>query len=143
MIRRASAADVPAIAALEAAAAWHPWSAGQLGATLALPTTRAWLAGDPPAGYLICSVAAEEAEILTVGVDPAARRGGVGRALVAACLEAWSEEGVGSGFLEVRADNAAARALYRATGWEEIGVRRGYYADGADAVLMRHTPEPR
>ncbi len=60
-----------------------------------------------------------------------------------ACLAAWAEEGVASGFLEVRADNAAARALYRATGWEEIGLRRGYYADGVDAVLMRHTPELR
>ena len=143
MIRRASASDAPAIAALEAAAAWHPWSADQIAATLALATTRAWVAGAPYAGYLISSVAAGEAEILTVGVDPVARRGGVGRALVAACLANWAEEGVTSGFLEVRADNAGARALYRATGWEEIGVRRGYYADGADALLMRHTPESR
>jgi ribosomal-protein-alanine N-acetyltransferase len=47
--------------------------------------------------------------------------------------------GAGTLFLEVAGDNAAALALYAAAGFEAIGLRKGYYATGADAVVMRRT----
>lgn len=110
---------------------------------------RAWSAqeietlGQPPGfivsrdgGFAIGRAVAGEAELLTLAVDPAVRRRGLGRALLADF-----EAGCGAArlFLEVAADNAAAIALYRSAGWGEIGRRPGYYARGqgaVDAVLM-------
>ena len=89
-------------------------------------------------GYGGFSVVADEAEIITVAVSPAFRRGGIGRALTEEMLQKAQAEGAASMYLEVRASNTAARALYTALGFAETGVRRGYYrAPREDAVLMR------
>ncbi|MCB9675440.1 MAG: ribosomal protein S18-alanine N-acetyltransferase [Alphaproteobacteria bacterium] len=141
MIRSAHPDDAAVIARLEARAAFHPWSEASVRTTLEAPTTRALLAIDAePVGYVLASAVAGEGEILTIGVDPDHRRRGVASELLRAVHALWREEHVQDGFLEVRATNDAARALYRAHGWEESGVRAGYYADGVDAVLMRWSP---
>ncbi len=89
-------------------------------------------------GYGGFSVVADEAEIITVAVSPASRRCGIGRALTEQMLHDAEVLGAASMYLEVRASNSAARALYTALGFEEIGVRRGYYrAPREDAILMR------
>jgi [ribosomal protein S18]-alanine N-acetyltransferase len=87
-------------------------------------------------GFLVAWRVADELEILFVATDPAYRRRGVGRALVGRALEEASEEGLKKVLLEVAGRNEAARGLYEAMGFREEGVRRGYYADGDDAVLM-------
>ncbi|MEZ4320223.1 MAG: ribosomal protein S18-alanine N-acetyltransferase [Myxococcota bacterium] len=138
MIRRATPADAAEIAALEAVAAWHPWSEASVRSTLEARTTLAWLSAGQ--GYLLATAVAGEGELLTVGVHPDARRQGIASALLGALHDAWREHDVQQGFLEVRATNGGARALYVAHGWEESGLRTGYYADGVDAVLMRWTP---
>lgn len=80
----------------------------------------------------------DAAEILTVGVVPAARRRGIARQLVAALLAEAGRRGAREAFLEVRVDNDAARQLYAREGFAELGVRRGYYDNGrVDAVVMR------
>ncbi|BDU74189.1 GNAT family N-acetyltransferase [Mesoterricola silvestris] len=79
--------------------------------------------------------AAGEAELLRIAVDPAYRRGGQGRALLAHCQAELERMGVTSLHLEVRVSNAPARALYEREGWVARGVRRGYYRDGEDAAL--------
>lgn len=142
MICRVGADAADLVARLEREAADHPWSAEAMASTLARPTARAWIARDGPdaVGHLVASVVADVGEVLTVGVIPAARRRGWGAALLAACLDHWREEGVAEGFLEVRAGNTAALALYAREGWRRVGWRRGYYADGEDAVLMRWEP---
>jgi ribosomal-protein-alanine N-acetyltransferase len=99
-------------------------------------------AGRPEAGGLLgwagVMVVATTAEILTVGVVPAARRRGIARLLVADLLAEAVRRGATEAFLEVRVDNEAARSLYAAEGFIEIGVRRGYYGAGRiDAVTMR------
>ena len=66
---------------------------------------------------------------------PSARRKGAGAAL-ASVVAALPPPG-GCALLEVAAGNTAARATYAAAGWREVGVRRAYYTDGSDAVLMR------
>lgn len=89
-------------------------------------------------GWAGVMVIQDAAEILTVGVVPAARRGGLARLMLADLLAEAVRRGAREAFLEVRVDNEAARALYRREGFEEIGRRRGYYDGGrVDAVTMR------
>lgn len=79
----------------------------------------------------------DEAHVVTVAVAPHHRRHGYGWLLVHGLLVLAANEGMTSATLEVRASNAAARALYRGFGFHEVGERRGYYADnGEDAVIM-------
>ena len=78
---------------------------------------------------------------LNLTVRPARQRTGIGRALLAN-LTAWSRQrGDASLFLEVRASNLGARALYAAAGFEEVGLRCDYYPAAGlrreDAVVMR------
>nr|WP_242657358.1 MULTISPECIES: ribosomal protein S18-alanine N-acetyltransferase [Mycobacterium] len=76
-----------------------------------------------------------EYEIHTIGVDPAWQGRGIGRRLLADLLD-FADGGVVH--LEVRTDNQAAIALYRAAGFEQVGLRKRYYrVSGADAYTMR------
>lgn len=134
-LRAAPPEDTALLAALHAAAFDKPWSAGEIAALMATPGVFA-LTFDLQ-GFILCRSIAGEAEILTVAVDPVARRGGVGRALVEAAAGLAAQDGAESLFLEVAHDNTAALALYAAAGFERVGLRRGYYASGADAVVMR------
>ncbi len=87
------------------------------------------------AGFGFAWVVGETLEILQVAVDPLARRSGLGRRIVEQ-LHAGRGEAE-QAFLEVRADNEAALALYRASGYTDVHVRRRYYADGCDARILR------
>jgi [ribosomal protein S18]-alanine N-acetyltransferase len=81
-----------------------------------------------------------EAEIHTIGVDPAHQRRGIGRALLRGLL-AVADAAAATVFLEVRTDNDPARALYEAEGFTVVGLRRRYYRpSGADAHTMRRGP---
>jgi ribosomal-protein-alanine N-acetyltransferase len=91
-------------------------------------------------GFILMRQAGDEAEVLTLAVLPEARRRGRGHALMQAALATCRSRGVSDVFLEVAADNAAARALYQSLGMVESGHRRGYYArsDGpaVDALIL-------
>ncbi|MGE0701613.1 MAG: ribosomal protein S18-alanine N-acetyltransferase [Hyphomicrobiaceae bacterium] len=92
-------------------------------------------------GFALAQVAADEAEILTLGVAEVWRRQGVGSGLVDGLKRAASRAGARRLFLEVGQSNEPARALYRRAGFEEAGTRKGYYARAGaapeDAVVMR------
>jgi ribosomal-protein-alanine N-acetyltransferase len=90
-------------------------------------------------GMILARVAADEAEILTLAVAPEQRRGGVGSALLSAAMDRAAERGAVRMFLEVAVTNDAARALYSAHGFTEAGLRRQYYTDGTDALILRST----
>jgi [ribosomal protein S18]-alanine N-acetyltransferase len=75
-------------------------------------------------------------EVRNIGVDPAHQGRGIGRQLLDELLK-FAEGGVV--YLEVRCDNEAAIGLYRSVGFEQAGLRPGYY-NGVDAITMRREP---
>ena len=89
-------------------------------------------------GWAGIRIVADTAEVLTVGVIPAARRHGIGARLLALLLDEAHRHDVTEAFLEVRVDNTAAQKLYERSRFVRVGVRRGYYDGGrVDAVVMR------
>ena len=107
-----------------------PWSAVEIAQTLDSAFAFALTA---PSGFLIGRVVAGEAELITLAVDPAARRQGIGGRLVAQFLAEAAQRGAESAFLEVAADNLPAQSLYAGKGFEQKGKRRNYYRTPAGA----------
>lgn len=87
-------------------------------------------------GFGVVRVIADEAELLTLAVDPTLRRQGLGDALVQGLCVCAKTAGAQDMFLEVAADNAAACALYIKHGFVQVGRRPAYYA-GTDALVLR------
>ena len=137
--------DADLLAALYAAAFDEPYTRPAVDAMLQPPVGFALVAGSaadrPPTGFAIARSVADEAELLMLGVVPAARRGGIARALVEAVCRMAAARGAGSLFLEVGEDNPEALGLYRVTGFETVGRRPGYYRRSAGlrvaALIMR------
>ena len=75
--------------------------------------------------------------MLTLAVDPAARRQGLGRRLLSAAISWAAAAGATAMFLEVDSANQPAVSLYRTKNFAEVGRRRAYYADGGDALVLR------
>jgi ribosomal-protein-alanine N-acetyltransferase len=101
---------------------------------LSHPASTAFLAqlgASVTAGFILGQVAAEEAEIITLGVSADHQRKGIGRRLVQALGRAAKRAGARSLFLEVGESNAAALRLYERLGFKEVGRRKGYYDGGA------------
>jgi [ribosomal protein S18]-alanine N-acetyltransferase len=145
-LRVATPDDLAAIMELETATfETDAWSAESMSNELASPHTHYLFAFDPAtpdalAGYggLLAPRGSADADIQTIAVAPDARRNGLGRTLVTAMLSEAAARGASQVFLEVRADNPNARALYDSLGFEQIAVRAKYYQpDGVDAQIMR------
>ena len=80
----------------------------------------------------------EVADVMTIGVGPAAQGAGLGRRLLDDAIVAASGAGCAALLLEVRADNEPAKALYARSGFEKLSVRRRYYQpEGVDAWVLR------
>lgn len=86
-------------------------------------------------GYTVGLLAADEAEVLNIAVDPPARGKGVGAALLEGMLEELRRAGARSVFLEVRRSNEAAIRLYRRSGFEILGARPDYYRQPREDAL--------
>lgn len=128
-LRAAAPSDLPAIAAIQAAA----------------PEAAQWPPGDylryecavaddeGVAGFIVTrQIAPGEAELLNLAVAPSARRRGIGRALLAHVLEARP----GRWLLEVRASNASAIRLYESAGFSDLSRRPGYYRESPEAAIV-------
>jgi ribosomal-protein-alanine N-acetyltransferase len=89
------------------------------------------------AAMLVLWFIVDEAHIATIAVHPDFRRQGIGEQILLHALRAARNEGAQRAFLEVRAGNVAAQAMYQKYGFEVAGVRPGYYKDNnEDALLM-------
>lgn len=138
----ATAEDAPDMAGVHAQAFDKPWDENDFEDLLDGTGVFGFVVrAEDAAGVLICRTIAGEAEILTVGVAPWARRRGVGEALMTAAIGVARETGAQAMFLEVDVANDGAVALYERLGFARAGLRRAYYDRGAggraDALVMR------
>lgn len=134
----------PELAAMHATLFDPPWGTASIKALLDHPAVLAMTAeaGKPrePLGFIIAQHAADEAEILSIGVAKNWQRRGIAKMLVEGILRAIAKAGSTRLFLEVASDNEAAITLYRKLKFTEIGRRPGYYARSSgpavDALML-------
>ncbi len=138
MIRPMTPADLPAVLAVERASFSNPWSFSQFERELENPISNVdlLLVSGELAGYLVTWFVAGELHVLNVTTAPLFRRRGLARRLLENALERGRSRGMEKAFLEVRAGNDAAIALYGRLGFRPVGRRAGYYPDGEDALTM-------
>jgi [ribosomal protein S18]-alanine N-acetyltransferase len=133
--------DLPEVAVIEQASYAFPWSENIFRDCLRVGyTCRALDLAGQIIGYGVMSLGAGEAHILNVCVRSEFRNFGIGRRLLEHLLERAAASGVGEAFLEVRPSNLSAIRLYQHLGFEQIGIRRGYYQapDGReDAIVLK------
>lgn len=142
-IEPAEHADAEVIARLHAQGFYRGWPREDFAAYIAGPDTPIYVACDARrriAGFAMLRLAADEAELITIAVDPKWRKKGVGMALMRAVLEDLRMTPARRLFLEVAADNPAALRLYRKLGFTRVSERQGYYArasgEPATALVM-------
>lgn len=130
--------DNLAISELEKTCFSDPWSYEAVNQTASMPNFIGVVARDNESviGYAGAVYALDGADIALVAVQKAYRREGYGFALLCELLKKLSKSGVKSVFLEVRVSNAAARALYEKCGFKAVGIRKRYYEDLEDALIM-------
>jgi ribosomal-protein-alanine N-acetyltransferase len=138
--------DIPVIAAIEKAAYQFPWSEGIFRDCLRVGyVCRVLDVGGDLGGYGIMSVGAGEAHILNVCIQEQFRSRGFARKVMAYLLERARAAGMSEAFLEVRPSNVAAARLYHSMGFEQVGIRRGYYqatVGREDAAVLRQVLTP-
>jgi len=132
--------DVDAVLAIEEAVQKFPWTRGNF--VDALANGYICCVDDTDGeirGYAVLMPVLEDAELLNIGVAPGQQRKGLGRAMLLEMLDVACGRNILRAFLEVRASNEAALALYSSAGFIKIGVRRGYYQNASgseDAITM-------
>lgn len=119
-----------------------PWNSEAMAGILATPGMRGLLGTrQGPEALALVRFAADEAEILTLGVVPSARRLGLGGQILDAVIDLVRRRGSRALFLEVAVDNTAARRLYAGRGFAEVGRRPHYYDRGPgqkqDALILK------
>lgn len=138
-IRRSRPDDATDIARMEAEIFGDPWGQKDIFSYICSENGMCFSALDESGviGYVIGQKIAPEGEIYRIAVRPDKRQRGIGYRLLSYALKTELGHGVETVFLEVRKENAPARALYRAYGFSEVGVRKNYYQNPTDdAVVM-------
>ncbi len=133
--------DIPVIVAIERAAYQFPWSEGIFRDCLRVGyICRVVAVSSETAGYGIMSVGAGEAHVLNVCIRDEYRCRGLARNILLYLLDRARIAGMYEAFLEVRPSNTAAARLYHSLGFEQVGIRRGYYqatVGREDAAVLR------
>lgn len=142
IIRTARLADTDEIVRIDQASFTKPWNEqtmrtaiekAQCGEYIALVAE----ANTTVCGFVIAWNVREEGEIATIAVDEPFRGQGIAQRLLEAALHEAARRGATLMFLEVRPGNIAALHLYEKCGFQKVGLRKNYYRDGDDAVVMR------
>ncbi len=139
-IRKMTAADVPAIAALEITCFHDPWSESSIASELDNRLSY-WLVAEidgTVAGYVGSQTVLDMADMMNIAVSPNCRRRGIAEALIKELCVYLASRGVIGLMLEVRASNAPAIALYTKLGFTQAGRRPNYYHNPKeDALILR------
>ncbi len=148
-IDRTTQHDLLEVVELEEACQLSAWGWESYHAELARPEaimlvarrkTPDWQTGKSLYGFVAARIAADELHVNNIGVCAAARGCGIGGALLRATIATGRRLGARQAFLEVRAGNVAAQALYQRCGFVVAGRRRNYYRDPVeDALVMSAT----
>ncbi len=140
-IRPMNELDIPMVVSIERSAYQFPWSEGIFRDCLRVGyVCRVVDAGGDMGGYGIMSVGAGEAHILNVCIREEYRGRGYARKMLLFLIDRARAAGMREAFLEVRPSNTAAARLYHSMGFEQVGVRRGYYqatVGREDAAVLR------
>jgi ribosomal-protein-alanine N-acetyltransferase len=145
-LRPMSDDDVDAVTGVEQAAYAHPWTASIFRDCLRVGYC-CWVCtlDDVPIGHGVLSVAAGECHVLNVCVHPDWQSQGLGRKILRHLLNLGRRHHADTAFLEVRVSNRVAVGLYLAEGFNEVGLRRGYYPDAngrEDALVFAKSLVP-
>jgi ribosomal-protein-alanine N-acetyltransferase len=145
-VRPMNELDIPLVVAIERSAYQFPWSEGIFRDCVRVGyVCRVLDVGGEMGGYGIMSVGAGEAHILNVCIREEFRCRGFARKMLLYLLERARTAGMYEAFLEVRPSNTAAARLYHSMGFEQVGIRRGYYQatiGREDAAVLRRILVP-
>ena len=133
------ASDIDAVFAIEAGAFTTPWQPETFEGLLGRDTVEMVVMTDQTSeviGYAVLWCILDQGELANLAIVPERRGAGLGSHLLRHVLDVAALRGVAKFFLEVRASNAAAIALYEGFGFTEIGVRRGYYDNPKEDALV-------
>lgn len=137
--RKAGASDAPSIARAEEEIFSDPWTLRDVSDILVTEGGMCYVAldGGRVIGYVLGRIIPPEGELYRVAVLPPYRRRGIGYRLLDFAVKSSKSRGLEILFLEVRRQNTAAKALYRAYGFRDVSVRKNYYrAPPDDAIVM-------
>lgn len=135
----ATLADVAAVAAIERVANPTPWPLASLTGHFAGAANWAWLAKTPErvGAFALGATICDEAHLYEIATAPNVRRQGAARTVLQWAMQQARGAGATAMWLEVRASNTSAIALYEACGFALVSVRLRYYQDGEAAQVMR------
>ena len=138
MIRAIVAADLDTIDAIEQECYPQPWTWSQFKQELDNPVATVLVAevAGKIVGYLCYWLIVGEMQVLNIATSLKARRNGIAAQLLAYAFNSYSADELSAVWLEVRAGNNGAIALYQGYGFVINGKRKKYYRDGEDALLM-------
>ena len=139
-IRPAVLKDKSQLLKIEAAVSPYPWTGKQFVESLAAHRSFVLCKGTKVIGFLVFNQVLDEAELLNIAVKVSFQGEGLGACLLDFCVEHITETAQHL-FLEVRASNFPAIALYQGRGFQQVGIRRAYYHDEdgrEDALIMRY-----
>ena len=138
LIRAAELSDIPSIMELEQGSIAHPWTKSALEDLIKDPN-KICCVGESD-GKVVCYAGVEtvldEGNVGNIVTHKEYRGRGFAKALFMKLIEDMTAKGIEKLFLEVESDNVPALSLYGKLGFERYGLRRGYYGQGRDAVLM-------
>jgi len=143
-LRAMTASDVPEVARIETTAFSTPWSEATFRSLLERSGVELWVAewGGELAAYAILWRVQDEGELANIAVRSDLRGRGIGSCLLSRMLKVAEDSGVRSLYLEVRESNELAREMYARRGFQEIGVRKGYYeGPREDARVLKKSLE--
>lgn len=137
----AKLADLEQIMMIERVSFHYPWTEGMVRSELCdAPFSFSYVARDPGknqiVAYVFMRALFDELHLLSIAVDPAWRRQGIGDALIGLVLKTVREKELKRVTLEVRVSNLPACKLYRKFGFKEVGLRRGYYCKPTENGLV-------